>query len=156
MILHGSDYPHPSNSTLTPQSLNLALSCDPSEVSEPKFISYDGAELKLEWSAPAGCSFAADDDHKGDDKTPDSGGDKDKDKDSSTEENVGSGIGWFFLAYVWLPFDIKPPYSFCCLYRLLLSFAAYFGLGAYYNYSTYGARGADLIPWVYHIPVILL
>jgi hypothetical protein len=30
--------------------------------------------------------------------------------------------------------------------RLLLAFAAYFGLGAYYNYSTYGATGLDLIP----------
>lgn len=32
--------------------------------------------------------------------------------------------------------------------RLLLGLLAYFGLGAYYNYSTYGARGADLIPCV--------
>jgi len=30
--------------------------------------------------------------------------------------------------------------------RILLVFVAYFGLGAYYNYSTYGARGIDLIP----------
>lgn len=33
--------------------------------------------------------------------------------------------------------------------RILLAFIAYFGLGAYYNYSTYGARGMDLIPYVY-------
>src|SRR5438477_10087003 len=32
--------------------------------------------------------------------------------------------------------------------RLLLAFASYFGLGAYYNYSTYGATGVDLIPYV--------
>jgi hypothetical protein len=32
--------------------------------------------------------------------------------------------------------------------RLLLMFGAYFGVGAYYNYSTYGATGADLIPCV--------
>lgn len=30
--------------------------------------------------------------------------------------------------------------------RLLLAFCAYFAIGAYYNYSTYGARGLDLIP----------
>jgi len=42
-------------------------------------------------------------------------------------EVVGSGIGWFFLV-------------------LLLAFMSYFVLGAYYNYSTYGATGADLIP----------
>lgn len=40
---------------------------------------------------------------------------------------VGSGIGWFFLV-------------------LLLAFMSYFALGAYYNYSTYGATGVDLIP----------
>lgn len=31
-------------------------------------------------------------------------------------------------------------------FRFLLAFVAYFGLGAYYNYSTYGASGVDLIP----------
>ena len=34
------------------------------------------------------------------------------------------------------------------LSRLVLAFGAYFGLGAYYNYSTYGATGLDLIPYV--------
>jgi len=33
-------------------------------------------------------------------------------------------------------------------YRLLLAIIAYFALGAYYNYSTYGASGVDLIPYV--------
>jgi hypothetical protein len=33
-----------------------------------------------------------------------------------------------------------------CFYSLLLAFGGYFALGAYYNYSTYGARGVDLIP----------
>jgi len=50
--------------------------------------------------------------------------------DSSTDEDsktVGSGIGWFFLL-------------------LFISFAGYFALGAYYNYTTYGATGVDLIP----------
>ncbi|KAH9994009.1 autophagy-related protein 27 [Russula vinacea] len=42
-------------------------------------------------------------------------------------EAVGSGIGWFFLL-------------------LLIAFAGYFALGAYYNYTTYGATGVDLIP----------
>ena len=31
---------------------------------------------------------------------------------------------------------------------MFLAFVAYFALGAYYNYSTYGATGADLIPCV--------
>ncbi|KAF9471592.1 hypothetical protein BDN70DRAFT_887937 [Pholiota conissans] len=101
-----------------PQSLNLTLLCDPQETSQPKFIAYDGSTLELEWSAPAGCPFGEED-----------GGHKDEDdKDKEPEkESVGSGIGWFFLV-------------------LFLSFATYFGLGAYYNYSTYGATGYDLIP----------
>ena len=33
-------------------------------------------------------------------------------------------------------------------HRLLLAFMSYLALGAYYNYSTYGATGFDLIPWV--------
>ncbi|KAI9458550.1 type II membrane protein [Russula earlei] len=48
--------------------------------------------------------------------------------DSETpKEAVGSGIGWFFLL-------------------LFIAFAGYFSLGAYYNYTTYGATGVDLIP----------
>ncbi|KAI0298553.1 autophagy-related protein 27 [Russula brevipes] len=54
-----------------------------------------------------------------------------KDGDSKTPEKegeaVGSGIGWFFLL-------------------LFIAFAGYFALGAYYNYTTYGATGVDLIP----------
>jgi len=58
--------------------------------------------------------MAADDDTKPPlDKTPDA-------------EEVGSGVGWFFLV-------------------LMLAFMSYFALGAY-NYSTYGATGLDLIP----------
>jgi len=29
---------------------------------------------------------------------------------------------------------------------IILALLAYFGLGAYYNYTTYGATGLDLIP----------
>ncbi|KAI0256035.1 autophagy-related protein 27 [Lactifluus subvellereus] len=55
---------------------------------------------------------------------PTEGGEKTPEKDV---EAVGSGIGWFFLL-------------------LLIAFASYFALGAYYNYTTYGATGVDLIP----------
>jgi hypothetical protein len=34
-------------------------------------------------------------------------------------------------------------------FRLFIVFAGYFALGAYYNYTTYGATGADLIPCVF-------
>jgi hypothetical protein len=118
LIFRGSPYPDPSDSLSTSQFLNLTLLCA-TETSSLKFVSYDGSQLKLEWSAPPGCA---------DETAPPASDPSDgKDDDKNIEENVGSGIGWFFLV-------------------LLLAFFAYFGLGAYYNYSTYGASGADLIP----------
>ncbi|KII92470.1 hypothetical protein PLICRDRAFT_103090 [Plicaturopsis crispa FD-325 SS-3] len=119
LTLHGASYPSPLNPQADPieQSLQVNLTCA-TEASDPTFSTYDGAQLKLDWLSPAGCGF------KGDGESPsDDEGGKGEDK----QENVGSGIGWFFLV-------------------LLLAFVAYFGLGAYYNYSTYGASGADLIP----------
>ncbi|KDQ57471.1 hypothetical protein JAAARDRAFT_177653 [Jaapia argillacea MUCL 33604] len=116
LVLHGSPYPIAAEPI--PQSFNLTLLCS-QEASEPKFISYDGVQLKVEWSAPAGCSESQQPPKDDESKGPGDGG--------KEEESVGSGIGWFFLV-------------------LLIAFGAYFGLGAYYNYSTYGARGLDLIP----------
>ncbi|KAI0266701.1 autophagy-related protein 27 [Gloeopeniophorella convolvens] len=86
------------------------------EASEPEFKSYDGAQATVEWSAPGGCYFVPDE-SAGDDETP----------PEKEVEAVGSGIGWFFLL-------------------LFIVVAGYFVLGAYYNYTTYGATGADLIP----------
>lgn len=117
ILLKGPTY------SLLPQSLNLTLFCDSEGISEPKFVGYDGSQLDLEWSAPAGCAVV-----EGDKSPPSGGGNNGEDGSKDGEEkDVGSGVGWFFLA-------------------LILAFMAYFGLGAYYNYSTYGARGADLIP----------
>ncbi|KAH9961290.1 autophagy-related protein 27 [Russula dissimulans] len=56
-----------------------------------------------------------------------SGSPPEKDGKSPEKEAVGSGVGWFFLL-------------------LFIAFAGYFVLGAYYNYTTYGATGVDLIP----------
>ncbi|KAK0461077.1 autophagy-related protein 27 [Desarmillaria tabescens] len=101
------------------QSFNLTLLCDPdASNSDPTFTSYDEAELRLEWRSPAGCSFGENNGGGGGSTGP---------GDGPVEESVGSGLGWFFLV-------------------LLLAFLAYFGLGAYYNYTTYGASGKDLIP----------
>lgn len=105
--------PYPATDPI-PQSFNLTLLCA-TEISELKFLSYGAGQLRVEWSAPAGCDFKPSNDGKEDEK-----GDQE-------EKNVGSGVGWFFLV-------------------LLLAFVAYLVLGAYYNYSTYGATGADLIP----------
>ncbi|KAK7472798.1 type II membrane protein [Stygiomarasmius scandens] len=54
-------------------------------------------------------------------------GDEREEDGNGNNRSYGSGLGWFFLV-------------------LLLAFAAYFGIGAYYNYTTYGASGMDLIP----------
>lgn len=109
LTLHGGDY------TSVPQSLTFTFYCSTTE-SDPQFTSYGNGELKIEWSTPSGCGMVADDDTKPPpEKTP------------QEPEEVGSGIGWFFIV-------------------LLLAFMSYFALGAYYNYSTYGATGSDLIP----------
>jgi len=108
LTFHGAEY------ASVAQSVTFMLYCSTTN-SEPQFTSYENGEVKIEWSIPSGCGMAADGDTRPPpDKTPD-------------EEEVGSGIGWFFLV-------------------LLLTFMAYFALGAYYNYSTYGATGLDLIP----------
>jgi len=118
LFVTGPDYPSPSTSFSKPQSLNLTVICHPSETSDPQFTAYDGSRLVVEWSSPAGCPF--------EEEGGNNDGDKKEDK-SPDHESLGSGLGWFFLV-------------------IFLCVAAYFGMGAYYNYSTYGARGADLIP----------
>lgn len=93
LVLHGTDYP---TTDPKPQSLNLTLICDQQSNSDPKFLSYDGSKLDVEWTTSAGCPLK--------EEGGDTGGDKDKDndkeddkKDDPAEEHVGSGIGWFFL-----------------------------------------------------------
>ncbi|OBZ70582.1 Autophagy-related protein 27 [Grifola frondosa] len=120
LTFKGPSYPILPGSDPIPQSFNLKLLCS-TETSDPLFSSYDNKDVWVEWSAPAGCGFGASEDP--DDKP---GGDVDN-GDGHEEKTVGSGIGYFFLL-------------------LLLAFVAYFALGAYYNYSTYGATGVDLIP----------
>ncbi|KAG6901133.1 hypothetical protein C0995_016691 [Termitomyces sp. Mi166 len=122
IISTGAEYP-PSNATPIHPSLNLTILCS-GETSDPVFKSFDGLQVVVEWSAPAGCNIEGDTDggHNDSGGVPDN-----KPPQDDKTESTGSGIGWFFLV-------------------LILAFAAYFGLGAYYNYTTYGARGADLLP----------
>jgi hypothetical protein len=70
--------------------LSVTIRCDIDSTSEPKFVSYDDSTLNLEWFAPAGCPKNAQTEPPKDDK----GGSNDG---PTEEENVGSGIGWFFL-----------------------------------------------------------
>lgn len=142
LLLNGPDYPSPLSSSPTPQSLNMTVLCNPSETADPEFIAYDGSRLDVEWRSPAGCPFQGDD-NKDDEPKDDK---KEEDKTPESHKSIGSGLGWFFLACV-ICLTMKVP-QIQVKNSIFLCLATYFGLGAYYNYSTYGARGVDLIPWV--------
>ncbi|KAK7053303.1 type II membrane protein [Paramarasmius palmivorus] len=116
LTMHGNSYPESGSSDSTPQSLQVNILC--SETQELKFLGYDGSQLQLEWTHPAGCSTQDDGDGDKGDGGDDAG---------NSGESVGSGLGFFFG-------------------MLILALVAYLGLGAYYNYTTYGASGMDLIP----------
>ncbi|KAH8107249.1 autophagy-related protein 27 [Cristinia sonorae] len=142
LLFHGSEYPSSTSPEPLSQSFSVTLKCAAdSDTSSPQFVAYDGKEVKIEWDTPAGCSFG---DPPEDGKKP--GDDKGDDKVSEPEA-VGSGIGYFFLLYV-LHVDstVSLFIETALATRFLLAFFAYFALGAYYNYSTYGASGMDLIP----------
>ncbi|KZT10686.1 uncharacterized protein LAESUDRAFT_721047 [Laetiporus sulphureus 93-53] len=119
LTFQGPSYPTSRTSDPLPQSFHLRLLCATDD-SEPSFLSYDGSQMSAEWSTPAACGSS--DDGSSDKPNEDAGEGDDKSKTS-----IGSGVGYFFLL-------------------LFLALLAYFGLGAYYNYTTYGASGMDLIP----------
>ena len=72
--------------------MDITLLCDPEATHSPKFISYDGARLAMEWITPTAC-LSPDEDGKppSNDKPAEDGNEK------LPHENVGNGIGWFFL-----------------------------------------------------------
>jgi hypothetical protein len=73
--------------------MDITLICNREATETPKFISYDGVRLVVEWTTPVGCYSSGEDKPAGD-KPVDDG------KEQVPHENVGSGIGWFFLMYV--------------------------------------------------------
>ncbi|KAG1816084.1 autophagy-related protein 27 [Suillus subaureus] len=127
LTFHGFPYPNSGDS----QSIEFSLFCadDADPKADPKFVSYENGKVRVDWNTPSACGFSDDQPPpqsppQEDDDTPaDRGGGESGEKPAKR----GSGLGFFFLV-------------------LLLAFSAYFMLGAYYNYSTYGARGVDLIP----------
>lgn len=123
LTFKGPAYPSSTSSENVAQSFSLRLLCDTKD-SEPTFSSYNGQILEVEWSHTAGCGLGSAPDAPPE-KSP-SGGTEDPGNDERTH-TVGSGVGLFFLL-------------------LIIALVGYFALGAYYNYSTYGASGIDLIP----------
>ena len=74
----------------------MTVICHPLETSDPKFVSYDGSRLDVEWSGSAGCPFEEEGGGNNDDKKDD----KKEDDNLPNHESIGSGLGWFSLACV--------------------------------------------------------
>jgi len=74
-----------------------------------------------------------------------SGGGENENKGKEKKERVGSG-NWVVLPCVSY-LSHSMTLGRLIMRRLLLAIIAYFALGAYYNYTTYGASGVDLIPY---------
>jgi hypothetical protein len=87
VIFHGAAYPS-NTSGNAEQSVSFSILCS-SSTEEPKFLSYDGKQVKIEWSAPSGCQSSSEPPPAEDDTT--GGGSK---------RSPGSGVGFFFLVYV--------------------------------------------------------
>jgi len=123
LTFKGPAYPSSTSSEDVVQSFSLKLLCS-TEESEPKFSSYNGQLMEVEWSHTLGCALGFPPGSPPPEKSP-SGGEEGGEEEKP--HTVGSGVGLFFLL-------------------LVIAFIGYFALGAYYNYSTYGASGIDLIP----------
>lgn len=92
VLMHGPSYPDSSDDSKK-QSFKLNLLCN-TEGAIPKFLSYDGLQVEVEWTHPAACGSDA---GGGDNGNEDNGG------NDNGKESRGSGVGWFFLVYVyWL------------------------------------------------------
>ncbi len=144
MTLHGPSYPSSTTLEPTPQEFVLDLLCA-TEETQSEFKSYDGARAVVEWSAPAGFNFRSEAPGGGDSKTPE-----------KEVEAVGSGIRWFFLLFVFSSAIKEYKFLTWNTLRLFIAFAGYFALGAYYNYTTYGATGVDLIPCVFSLLLVII
>lgn len=123
ILFSGGSYP-PDSSYSVLQSFKVRIACKENP-SEPEIVSYVNGDLVVELDSVLVC--------KNNQEPPPKEGEKKEGDETPGEpadapiKHVGSGLGFFFL-------------------MLFLALCAYFVLGAYYNYSTYGARGLDLIP----------
>ncbi|GAA5905493.1 hypothetical protein JCM8208_004298 [Rhodotorula glutinis] len=118
------------------QKARIDMVCDEgAKETAPTVDEYDagGGILYLSWRTFAACPTSGDAPPPPDPPSGDDGGDKDKNDDREPDRDpVGHSrslgfFGWFFTL-------------------LFVALLAYFGLGAYHNYSTYGATGWDMIP----------
>lgn len=96
ITLHGAPYP-PSSSIAVPQSLNISLTCTEG-TTDPQFSSYEDGQVLVEWSSSAACGTTGTpkEDEGGSGGGGGGGSDGGKEEDTPIE-NVGSGLGFFFL-----------------------------------------------------------
>lgn len=94
ITLHGASYP-PSSSTSVSQSLKILLTCAEG-TTDPQFSSYENGQALVEWSSSAACGTTGTPKEGGDNSDSGGGGGGGKEKDTPIE-NVGSGLGFFFL-----------------------------------------------------------
>ncbi|GAA5946803.1 hypothetical protein JCM3775_004713 [Rhodotorula graminis] len=116
------------------QKARIDMVCDEgARETAPTVDEYDagGGILYLTWRTFAACPTSGDappppppDDDQDKDKE---GGDREPDRDPVGHSRSLGFFGWFFTL-------------------LFVALVAYFALGAYHNYSTYGATGWDMIP----------
>ncbi|KAI5477542.1 hypothetical protein MNV49_006130 [Pseudohyphozyma bogoriensis] len=122
------------------QSVEIEMVCDQTakegnRKTVPSVVEYDpkAGHLKLSWTTSAACSTSGG--GGGDDTPPPSNPDEGKDKEGDKEPESppptregGKGFfGWFFTL-------------------LFFGLLIYFAGGAYYNYTTYGSTGWDMVP----------
>ncbi|KAI5454565.1 type II membrane protein [Naganishia albida] len=98
--------------------LNLICAKD-SASSSPEFVSYGDGKLVLSWETPSACEKALD----GGEDSPAPGAD--------TRTGGGGGFFHVLATVFWL---------------LVGGLTLYFAIGMWYNYTTYGAKGLDLLP----------
>jgi hypothetical protein len=104
----------------------------------PVFESYSDGILTASWSSPDACPKASD----GSEDAPIQSGEKAK----------GGGIGSFFKGIFWFTFFGLLIYFVVGKYACYINQSLHrlsklqYLLGIYYNYSTYGSRGVDLLP----------
>ncbi|GAA6025188.1 hypothetical protein JCM11491_001791 [Sporobolomyces phaffii] len=112
------------------QRARIEMKCDANaKETVPTVKEYHSKQgtLDLEWTTSAACPRSKDSPPP--ERNPDEGKGGGDDTDDDKEKNAGGMgfFGWFFTL-------------------ILLALVAYFVLGAYHNYTTYGATGWDMIP----------
>ncbi|GAA5987739.1 hypothetical protein JCM11641_006512 [Rhodosporidiobolus odoratus] len=111
------------------QRARIEMRCDAKATeSSPVVRDYDGKAgiLELEWTTAAACPASTDDKPPTPSPIPPARDDGDERHAEPSSSGIGF-FGWFFTL-------------------LILGFIAYFALGIWNNYNTYGATGFDAIP----------